>query len=101
VPEGASLPYITIGEDRVRFSSVDGILRSEHETSIFIYSQHDGISQVKRLLDDIHHLVESTPLVVAGHQVVLLRVSETRSQRLNDGKSFRGELILRTLIEAA
>ncbi len=98
-PSDAVFPYVTIGEGRALIEGVDQINRHDHQCHVFVFSQHDGISETKEIVEEIHNVLAARSLSVEGHQLILLTITEMRWQSVSDGKTWRGQLTFRALTE--
>ncbi len=95
IRQSATYPYITLGRDKVVYEDRQMKIKNH----IFIYSQAFSIAEVKKHLNKLVRLLESNPLAVENHQLILNIVRSTESMKLGDGKTYRGELVLETIIE--
>ena len=69
-PEGASLPYLTIGEGSARDWSAKNFTGQEHLLDIHIWSGKRGGGEVRTLADQVSGLLMGQNLTLAGHQLV-------------------------------
>ncbi|PCJ44588.1 MAG: hypothetical protein COA81_01410 [Alphaproteobacteria bacterium] len=69
-PEGASLPYLTIGEGSARDWSAKNFTGQEHLLDIHIWSGKRGGGEVRTLADQVSGLLMGQNLILAGHQMV-------------------------------
>ncbi|VAV88824.1 hypothetical protein MNBD_ALPHA02-72 [hydrothermal vent metagenome] len=69
-PEGASLPYLTIGEGSARDWSAKDFTGQEHLLDIHIWSGKRGGGEVRMLADQVSGLLMGQNLTLAGHQMV-------------------------------
>ena len=69
-PEGASLPYLTIGEGSARDWSAKDFTGQEHLLDIHIWSGKRGGGEVRTLADQVSGLLMGQNLTLAGHQLV-------------------------------
>lgn len=87
VPDGATMPYVTLGED----TSVDWSTKLENGQEIthtlHVWSDYNGMAETKQLIDQITQALTSTPLQVEGFFVVLARLDMVETMR--DPEGFR------------
>lgn len=95
VKASARYPYITLGRDKAVYEGAQMRVQSH----IFVYSQAFSIREVKKVLSALMQLFSDDGLRVEGAQCVLMLVRSTEALRLSDGKTYRGELVLETILE--
>ena len=85
VPDGAAMPYVTLGED----TAVDWSTKLENGQEVthtlHIWSEYKGMMEAKQIIDQIIQAITSTPLVVEGFFVVSARVDVVETMRDPEG----------------
>jgi len=85
VPDGAVMPYVTLGED----TAVDWSTKLENGQEVthtlHIWSEYKGMMEAKQIIDQIIQAITSTPLVVEGFFVVSARVDVVETMRDPEG----------------
>ncbi|WP_434642760.1 DUF3168 domain-containing protein [Thermoanaerobacterium thermosaccharolyticum] len=85
VPDGAKMPYVTLGED----TAVDWSTKLENGQEVthtlHIWSEYKGMMEAKQIIDQIIQAITSTPLVVEGFFVVSARVDIIEAMRDPEG----------------
>lgn len=85
VPDGAKMPYVTLGED----TAVDWSTKLENGQEVthtlHIWSEYKGMMEAKQIIDQIIQAITSTPLVVEGFFVVSARVDVVETMRDPEG----------------
>ncbi len=95
LPASAVQPYITLGESRMRPVAENG---DEMFVSVFFWSRK-GAQELHQLFHHARSAIASVEGKTSQNIVcVSLAVRETRITRLRDGKTWRGEMILRAFL---
>jgi len=85
VPDGAKMPYVTLGED----TAVDWSTKLENGQEVthtlHIWSEYKGMMEAKQIIDQVIQAITSTPLVVEGFFVVSARVDVVETMRDPEG----------------
>jgi len=85
VPDGAKMPYVTLGED----TAVDWSTKLENGQEVthtlHIWSEYKGMMESKQIIDQVIQAITSTPLVVEGFFVVSARVDVVETMRDPEG----------------
>lgn len=96
---GLAVPYIVIAETAGTAFDTQGSRGRDSRVGIEIYSRAPGGAEARELLDLASAALETTPLVITGHSVVLQDVAGTRCVQEADGQTYRGMLELRVISE--
>ena len=85
VPDGVTMPYVTLGED----TSVDWSTKLEAGQEIthtlHVWSDYNGMAEVKQIIDQVIQALTSSPLQVEGFFVVLARLDMVETMRDPEG----------------
>lgn len=98
--EGALFPYVTFGECQVlpdKAECVDGV---EVFLSLDAWSQKTGYAEVKDIGAAIVAKLDDQPFAVAGFRVIVFELQSAEYSRDPDGKTRRGRIAFRALIES-
>jgi hypothetical protein len=85
VPQGAAMPYVTIGEDTAIDWSTKLENGQEVTHTLHIWSGYDGAMEVKQITDTVIQAVTSQPLVLEGFYMVVATLDMTEVIRDPDG----------------
>lgn len=85
VPDGAKMPYVTLGED----TAVDWSTKLENGQEVthtlHIWSDYKGMMETKQLINTIIQILTLTPLQVEGFFVVTARLDMVETMRDPEG----------------
>lgn len=85
VPDGAKMPYVTLGED----TAVDWSTKLENGQEVthtlHIWSEYKGMMESKQIIDQVIQALTSSPLQVEGFFVVLARLDMVETMRDPEG----------------
>ena len=85
IPDGAAMPYVTIGED----TAVDWSTKLENGQEVthtlHIWSDYKGMMETKQLINTIIQILTLTPLQVEGFFVVTARLDMVETMRGPEG----------------
>lgn len=99
VPQGASFPYVTIGESTVRDWSTGSEQGLEHILTLHVWSRAKGRKQVHEIMDVMTKNLHDSTLPVAGHTLVNFRHELSEARRENDGETYHGIVRYRAITE--
>ena len=99
VPQGASYPYVVIGEDATIEWDTDTEIGSESTLTIHTWSRAAGRKQTKELQEAIYTALHRTALVVTGVDVITCTHEFSESFMDPDGETRHGVSRYRVLIE--
>jgi hypothetical protein len=99
VPQGTTLPYITIGDIETRDWDTQTSTGHEHMVSLHVWSRHRGRKQVQSLIASIDDALDDKALSLQNHGLVNLRVVFWSALRDIDGKGYHGIIRLRAVTE--
>ena len=99
--EGASFPYVTIGDGTTADWSTKSTLGSDHRLTIHAWSDAGGRMEVKEILDLVHDALHLKDLVVGSNTLVFLRFERGEDKREEDGieQLYHGILTFRALVQ--
>lgn len=87
VPDGAIMPYVTLGEDTAIDWSTKLENGQEVTHTLHIWSEYDGAKEAKQIADKIVQAITSMPLPVEGFAVIVARLDMVDVMR--DFEGFR------------
>jgi hypothetical protein len=99
VPQGAALPYLTIGQSTVRDWSTGTESGEEHILTLHVWSRAGGRKETHEIMEALRLAVHDQPLVLAGHRLVNLRHELSEARRDPDGETYHGTVRLRAVTE--
>jgi hypothetical protein len=99
VPQGAALPYLTIGQSTVRDWSTGTESGEEHILTLHVWSRAGGRKETHEVMEALRLAVHDQPLVLAGHRLVNLRHELSEARRDPDGETYHGTVRLRAVTE--
>ncbi|WP_434565157.1 DUF3168 domain-containing protein [Thermoanaerobacterium thermosaccharolyticum] len=80
-PDGAAMPYVTIGEDTAVDWSTKLEAGQEVTHTLHIWSDYNGMMETKQLINTIIQALTLTPLQVEGFFVVIARLDMVETMR--------------------
>ena len=98
VPEGASFPYVTMGEDASNDYGTKDLDGSTVSLNIHVWSQYRGSKEVKTIMDRIHTLLHDSSLSVSGCNLVNTRLEFMDILRDPDGITRHGVMRFRAVM---
>lgn len=81
VPDGAAMPYVTLGEDTAVDWSTKLEAGQEVTHTLHVWSDYNGMKEAKQIMDTIIQALTSTPLQVEGFFVVMARLDMVETMR--------------------
>lgn len=85
VPDGAVMPYVTLGED----TAIDWSTKLENGQEIthtlHVWSDYNGMAEAKQIIDQVIQAMTLSPLQVEGFFVVLARLDMVETMRDPEG----------------
>ena len=91
VPDGATMPYVTLGEDTVRDWSTKLEAGQEVTHTLHVWSDYSGMKEAKEIIDQVIQALTSAPLQVEGFFVVLATLDMVETMR--DPEGFRHGIV--------
>ena len=85
VPDGAKMPYVTLGEDTAVDWSTKLEAGQEITHTLHVWSEYKGMMETKQLIDSIIQALTETPLTVEGFFVVTVRLDMVETMRDPEG----------------
>lgn len=98
VLEGASYPFVSLGEETAVDYSTKDIDGGETTINIHIWSQYKGAKETKQIMDRIHDLLHDSNLSVTGFNLINLRYEFSDIMRDPDGVTRHGVMRFRAII---
>lgn len=98
-PQAQAFPFATLGEfrgTRLAGEAEEGV---EHRVELLVFSRAETRSEVAMSLSAIGESLAAAPLLLAGFHLANLEEVERRSERLADGRTWQGRLVLRAVSE--
>jgi hypothetical protein len=87
VPEGAEMPYVVLGEDTAVDWSTFLVPGVEVTQTLHVWSDYEGMAEVKQIIDQMVQALTGDPLIVEGFTVVVARLDMVEA--LRDPGGFR------------
>lgn len=85
VPDGAAMPYVTLGEDTAVDWSTKLEAGQEVTHTLHVWSDYNGMKEAKQIMDTIIRVLTETPLTVEGFFVVMARLDMMETMRDPEG----------------
>ena len=98
VLEGASYPFVSLGEETAVDYSTKDTDGGETTINIHIWSQYKGAKETKQIMDRIHDLLHDSNLSVTGFNLINLRYEFSDIMRDPDGVTRHGVMRFRAII---
>ena len=98
VLEGATYPFVSLGEETAVDYSTKDINGGETTINIHIWSQYKGAKETKQIMDRIHDLLHDSNLSVTGFNLINLRYEFSDIMRDPDGVTRHGVMRFRAII---
>jgi hypothetical protein len=100
-PQGASYPFITLGQSVVQDWSMGTEEGSEHSLTLHVWSRAGGKKQVYEIIEAVKAVLHGQPLVLADHHLINLRHEFSEARPDPDGDTFHGIVRYRAVTEPA
>jgi hypothetical protein len=81
VPEPASYPYVTLGEDIETPDNVLGDFGSRVSTTLHVWSRYRGFAEMKPIIARIMELLDHQDFTVEGRTLIVCRHEQTLTLR--------------------
>lgn len=98
-PQGALLPYVTLGEARITDFSTGDEPGEEHQLTLHAWSRQGGHRQAHLIAGALLQALDDAPLTLAGHRLVNLRFALADVRREADGRTYRASVRFRAVTE--
>lgn len=98
VPEGASYPYVVLGEETAVDVSAKDKDIFEHTLTIHAWSQYRGRRGIKAMMESIHDSLHNQSISVSGASLVNLRQEFQTTLLENDGITRHGVIRFRAVV---
>lgn len=100
-PDTANLPYVSFDDARTRDWSTATSLGAEHQVSMTIHTQGQGILEALQIAAAICESLRVSTLTLDGHHLILLRETGLSTGRRKRGRVTYATVNFRALTEAA
>ena len=105
VPQGSTLPYLTIGQTTERDWSTGGDTATddgaEHLLTLHVWSDARGKKQTHAILAALRSALHDEQLTLSGHRLINLRHEFSEARRAPDGETIHGLARFRAVTEPA
>lgn len=98
VIEGATYPWIEIGNETSIDYSTKNISGSQYTVTLHIWSRYAGSKEVKQIMDRLHDLLHDSDITVTGFNLINVRFEFGDIMRDPDGKTRHGVMRFRAII---
>lgn len=98
-PRGASFPYVTLGEARVRDFSVGEARGEEHQLTLHVWSRQGGHREAHLIASALLSALDDAPLPLADHRLVNLRFALADVRRETDRRTYHALVRFRAVTE--
>lgn len=85
VPDGAAMPYVTLGEDTAVDWSTKLEPGMEVTHTLHVWSDYNGMAEVKQIIDKIVQTLTANPLTIEGFFVVVAMLDMVDTLRDPEG----------------
>ena len=99
VPEGSTYPYVTMDSEDLQEMDALSKTRDDRYLSLVVWSNFNGSSEVRKIIDSIQDALHRAPLTLASGRVIAAYVTRRRVAKDSDGKSFMGNVTVRVWTE--
>lgn len=84
-PNAASGPYVTLGDERVRRWTAQGLLGAIHDAEVSVHSANGGFSTVKQIAGEVERVLSTAELTLSEGRVVTSSLRGARARRFAEG----------------
>ena len=98
-PQGASFPFITLGQSVMRDWSTGTEAGAEHNLTLHVWSRAGGKKQVHEIIEAIRGVLHNRPLPLTDHYLINLRHEFSEARLDPDGDKFHGIVRYRAVTE--
>lgn len=99
VPQGSNYPYVVIDDAEAQDFATQGLDACDIAQELLVYSRSGGRKQTQDILARLHALLHDGSLSLSGHVLVQMRVTRSDMALQNDGKTMRGRMQLRLIVQ--
>lgn len=99
VPRGQPAPYVAFAEATARDNGSSSGVGHTCDLTLLVWSRQGGSKEALAIADRIAELSDDAPLLLAGHRLVLLRVTATEVRRQPEKDLTRVAVRLRAITE--
>ena len=94
VPQNTPLPYVIIGDGTQVIRPADGLVISECQLEIHVYTDSGGRKSALEILNRLHALLHLGTLSLTGFQLISLRAEQAATLLAEQGAQFKGTMHL-------
>jgi len=98
VPQKTALPYVVIGDGRLRTISSDALDLSEMELQLDIWTDAKGRKAALVIMSRLYALLHLGALTLSGFQQVTLRCEQADTELTEQATRIHGSLIVRATV---
>jgi hypothetical protein len=98
-PDGASFPYVTLGEARVTDWSTGSEGGEEHQLTLHAWSRQGGHKEAHLVTGALLQALDDAPLTLTDHHLVNLRFALADVRREADGRTYHALVRFRAVTE--
>ena len=97
-PEDAVYPFIAFEDVRAEDWPFQGGEGVRAEIELVAYSRYNGKGELYSILARMHHLLHDEVINATGIQIVQTRITQSRVESLNDGRTQRGRMQIEMIV---
>lgn len=98
-PEGSAYPYVTLDSEDLQQMDALRKTRDDRYLSLVVWSNFDGSSEVRKIIDGIQDALHRAPLTLTSGRVIAAYVTRRRVAKDADGRTFMGNVTVRVWTE--
>ncbi|MGC1711744.1 MAG: DUF3168 domain-containing protein [Methyloceanibacter sp.] len=98
-PQGASFPFITLGQSVIRDWSTGTEHGAEHSLTLHVWSRSGGKKQVHEIIEAIRSVLHDKPLLLTDHYMINLCHEFSEARLDPEGDTFHGIVRYRAVTE--
>lgn len=98
-PASPAFPYVTLGEAQILDWSTATEAGEEHRLTLHVWSRQGGHGEAHEIAHLVQQALHDAPLVLAGCRLVNLRATGAEIRRERDGRTYKGVVRFRAVIE--
>jgi hypothetical protein len=100
VPENAGFPYVIIGDMAGADWSSKTTCGMDFSVNIYVFSREGGRKETSEIMEHVYQLLHEADLDVEDQALVMLRFVSSVITRESDGRTCRGMLRFKALLQA-
>jgi hypothetical protein len=94
VPQQTPVPYVIIGDGTQNVRPADGIVVSECQLELHVWTEAGGRKALLTLLNRLHALLHMGTLTLSGFQLVTLHMEQASTRIAEQGTLLEGRMTL-------